>query len=85
MGDRDRSEFAEVLRLSHRRIRGWQEFIFCNTLAEWRRRLVGRPSQAVVARGDYTTAWEGRPTPFGERLTIFSTRENKPCRRESWG
>ena len=31
-----------------------------NTLAEWRRRLVGRPSLAVVWRGDFTTAWEGR-------------------------
>ena len=38
---------------------------FQNTLAEWRQRVVGRPSQAVAGRGDFATAWEGRPTPFG--------------------
>ena len=36
-----------------------------NTLAEWLRGLVGRPSLAVMWRGDFTTAWEGRPTSFG--------------------
>ena len=40
-------------------------YSFRNTLAEWRRRLVGRPSQAVAGRGDFATAREGRPTPFG--------------------
>ena len=39
--------------------------VFGNTLAEWLRRLVGRPSLAVVGRGDFATAWEGRPTPLG--------------------
>ena len=38
-----------------------------NTLAKWRRRLVGRPSQAVAGRVEFATAWEGRPTPLGGR------------------
>ena len=41
------------------------DLVLSNTLAEWRRRLVGRPSLAVVWRGDFTTAWEGRPTSLG--------------------
>ena len=50
----------------------------CNTLAEWRRYVVERPSQAVVGRGDFTTAWEGRPTPIVRPNALSEVFANQP-------